>query len=201
MIYLELRFPVIGSALPSDHGYAMFSAICKAIPEAHEADWIAVETVPGHARGDGATQLNPRARLRMRIPHERLPLMLRLAGKRLVVGTYDLRLGIPRVNLLRPSEALYARCVTIKGFTDPEPFLGAVKRKLAEMGVAADAEVGPRRVLRVGNHTIVGFALMIRGLDEQNSILLQERGLGGRKHFGCGYFIPTNDPRWERNSR
>ena len=68
---IELRFPVIGTALPSDHGYAVYAAISKLIPEAHQADWLAVETVPGAARGDGAIQLNERARLRMRLPQER----------------------------------------------------------------------------------------------------------------------------------
>jgi CRISPR-associated protein Cas6 len=198
MVYLELRFPVIGNALPSDHGYAIFSAISKILPEAHEADWLALETIPGQARGDGATQLNSRARLRMRLPQEHLPLILKLAGKRLTIGVCALRLGIPRVNLLRPSETLYARCVTIKGFTDPEPFSKAVARKLDELGVSGNPEVGPRRVVRVGNHTIVGFGLMIRGLDEQSSILLQERGIGGRRHFGCGYFIPTDLSRPKR---
>jgi CRISPR-associated endonuclease/helicase Cas3 len=190
MVYLELRFPVIGTALPSDHGYTMFSAIAKIIPEVHDADWIAVETIPGFARGDGATQLNARARLRMRLPQERLPLMLMLAGKRLVIATYNLRIGIPRVNLLRPSESLYARCVTIKHAMEPESFLMAVGQKLEELGVRGEPEVGARRILRVADHKIVGFGLTIRRLDEQGSLLLQERGIGGRRHFGCGYFIP-----------
>lgn len=64
MVWIELRFPVIGTALPSDHGYAMYSAISRLIPEAHQADWLAVETVPGTARGDGGIHINERARTR-----------------------------------------------------------------------------------------------------------------------------------------
>lgn len=64
MVWIELRFPVIGTALPSDHGYAMYSAISRLVPEAHQADWLAVETVPGTARGDGGIHINERARLR-----------------------------------------------------------------------------------------------------------------------------------------
>src|SRR5262249_49275402 len=122
MVCIELSFPVIGKALPSDHGYAMYSAISKIIPEAHHADWLAVETVPGTARGDGGIYINERARLRMRLPQDRLPLMLKLAGKRLEVDGYPLRLSAPQTFLLRPSSALYARCVTIKKFMEPEPF-------------------------------------------------------------------------------
>jgi CRISPR-associated protein Cas6 len=190
MVWIELRFPVIGSALPSDHGYAMYSAISKLIPEAHQADWLAVETVPGTARGDGGILINERARLRMRLPQDHLPSMLKLAGKRLDVDGYAIRLAAPQTFLLRPSSALYARCVTIKKFMEPEPFLDAVRRKLDELEVKGQPEIGGRRAFRVGSHTIVGFGLTLRELSDEASILLQERGLGGRRHMGCGFFIP-----------
>jgi CRISPR-associated endonuclease/helicase Cas3 len=195
MVWIELRFPVIGTALPSDHGYAMYSAISKVIPEAHQADWLAVETVPGTARGDGGIHINERARLRMRMPDDRLSLMLKLAGKRLDVDGYGVRLGVPQTFLLKPSSTLYARCVTIKKFMEPEPFLEAVHRKLDEMGIRGEIAVGPRRVLRVGKYTVVGFALAIGDLSDDASILLQERGLGGRRHMGCGIFNPISPDR------
>lgn len=190
MLYIELRFPVVGKALPSDHGYAMYSAISRLIPEAHQADWLAVETVPGTARGDGGIHINERARLRMRMSQDRLPLMLKLAGKRLEVDGYPVRLGVPQTFLLNPSPALYARCVTIKKFMEPEPFLDAVRRKLDELEVKAQPEIGPRRAFRVGSHTIVGFGLTLRELTDEDSVLVQERGIGGRRHMGCGFFMP-----------
>jgi CRISPR-associated protein Cas6 len=189
MIYVELRFPVLGSALPSDHGYAMFGAISKVIPEIHNSDWLAVETVQGTANGNGATQLNDRAKLRMRAPQDRIPLILKLAGKRLTVGDKTIRLGIPQIILLKPSTSLYARCVTIKNHTEPESFLTAVATKLDELGITGEPELGNRRAFKVGNHTIVGYTLSIHDLTEEGSIVLQERGLGGRRHMGCGFFI------------
>lgn len=190
MVYVELKFPVIGTALPSDHGYALFSALSKVIPEVHNSDWLAVETVQGAALGNGATQINSRAKLRIRAPQERVPLILKLAGKRLVVGGDTIRLGVPQILLLKPSASLYARCVTIKHHTEPESFLNAVAAKLDELGVTGEPEIGNRRAFKVGNHTIVGYTLSIHDLSEEGSIVLQERGLGGRKHMGCGFFIP-----------
>ncbi len=195
MVYVELRFPVIGTSLPSDHGYSMFAAISRLMPELHTADWLAVETVQGAARGDGATAINSRARLRMRAPQDRVPLILRLAGKRLDVHGYQVRLGVPQIFLLRPSSSVYARCVTIKNHTEPESFLDGVARKLDELGVKGELELGPRRAFRVGNHTIVGFGLSIHELSDEGSIVLQERGLGGRRHFGCGVFHPISRTR------
>lgn len=190
MTYIELRFPVIGTALPSDHGYAMYSAISRLVPEAHQADWLAVETVPGSARGDGGIHISERARLRMRMPQDQLALMLKLAGKRLEIDGYGVRLGVPQTFLLQPSSALYARCVTVKKFMEPDSFLEAVRRKLDELEVKGQPEVGRRRAFRVGNHTIVGFGLTLRELSEEASLLVQERGIGGRRHMGCGFFVP-----------
>lgn len=190
MVTVELHFPFTGATLPSDQGYALYGAISRIIPEAHEADWLAIETIPGIARGDGVTQLDRAAKLKVRLPQDRVLLLLTLAGKRLELDGHAIRLGAPQIFLLKPSPQLYARIVTIKGFTEPEPFLDAVCRKLDEMGVTGEPAVGPRRVVKVGNHTIVGFALAVHELSDEGSIILQERGIGGRRRMGCGIFHP-----------
>src|SRR5262245_10575478 len=195
MVHIELKFPVNGTTLLSDHGYGLYGAISRIIPEAHNADWLAIETIPGVARGDGVTQLDPQAKLKIRIPQDRVPLMLKLAGKRLEVGGHAIRLGAPQIYLLKPATTLYARIVTIKGFTEPEPFRDAVCRKLDELGVKGEPVIGPRRVVRVGNHTVVGFGLTIHELSEEGSVILQERGLGGRRRMGCGFFSPIKIDR------
>ncbi|MCI0336410.1 MAG: type I-MYXAN CRISPR-associated protein Cas6/Cmx6 [Acidobacteria bacterium] len=197
MVHIELKFPVTGTTLPSDHGYGLYGAISRIIPEAHGTDWLAIETVPGAARGDGVTQLDQQARLKIRIPQDRVSLMLKLAGKRLEVDGHAIRLGAPQIFLLKPATTLYARIVTIKGFTEPEPFLDAVCRKLDELGVKSEPVVGERRVLKVGNHTIVGFGLTVHELSEEGSLILQELGIGGRRRMGCGFFNPIS----ERNQK
>ncbi len=70
MTCVELQFPFTGTTLPSDQGYGLYGAISRIIPEAHSADWLAIETVPGAARGDGVTQLDQQASLKIRIPQD-----------------------------------------------------------------------------------------------------------------------------------
>lgn len=190
MIHVELKFPLIGKTLPTDQGYALYGAISRLVPEIHNADWFALETIPGLARGDGTTQLDPHGKLRMRLPQEHVALLLKLAGKQLTLSGQTIRVGAPQINLLQPSSALYARIVTIKGYTEPEPFTDAVCRKLNERGIRGEVVVGPRRVLKVGEHTIVGFGLAIHELSDDASLQLQAEGLGGRRKMGCGYFNP-----------
>ena len=189
---IELKFPIIGNSLPSDQGYALLGAISRVVPEVHSAAWFALETIPGVARGDGTTQLDPEGKLRMRLPQEHVSLLLKLAGKQLHLNGQAIRLGTPEINLLQPSSALYARIVTIKGYTEPDPFTDAVCRKLDKLGIRGEVVVGPRRVLKVGAHTIVGFGLALHELSDDASMQLQEQGLGGRRKMGCGFFNPIS---------
>src|SRR5207249_485529 len=96
---------------------------------------------------------------------------------------------------------LESRLVTFKHGGEPEPFLATARAKLAELGVAGEPAVrvfesGPRageprrRVVRVKGRAIVGFAVVVSGLTADESIRLQEHGLGGRTRLGCGFFLP-----------
>lgn len=190
MLYVELHFPFTGRTLKTDHGYGLFGAISRIIPEVHGADWLTVATMKGAAVGDGNLQLDTESTLKIRLPQDRVPLLLKLAGKRLDIDGHTVRLGAPQIHLLKPSSVLYARMVTIKGYTEPGPFQDAVRRKMQDLNVVGEPVVGPRRVLKIGNRTIVGFAVAVSELNEEASILLQERGIGGRRHMGCGVFFP-----------
>lgn len=195
MTIVELQFPFTGTTLPSDHGYALYGALARIIPELHEASWAAIETVPGISSGHGVTYLDPDSSLKIRLPQEKISLLLRLVGQRIEMDGHAIRLGNPQIKLLNPSPQLYARIVTIKGFTEPETFKDAVHRKLQELSISGEPSVGPRRVVRVGNHTIVGFALAVHELTDDDSLLLQESGMGGRRRMGCGIFFPIAPDR------
>ncbi len=181
--------------MPSDHGYAMFRAISKLIPEAQISNWLAVETIPGIARTDGNIRLGPHSLLRMRLPQARASLMLKLAGRRLDVNGYSIRFEAPQIFLLRPSSSLRAGCVTIKGVNRRDQFLNRVAQKMDEFAVRGEPEIGPRCIFRVGGRKLVGYGLRVHDLSEEGSILLQEQGLGNRRHLGCGFFVPIRKSR------
>jgi hypothetical protein len=44
---IAVNFPVQGTRLPADHGFALYSAISKIIPELHEAKDFGVELISG----------------------------------------------------------------------------------------------------------------------------------------------------------
>lgn len=188
---IEIQFPCQAAAIPSDHGYALYSAISGLIPEVHTADRIAIATIPGLATGQGVTIPDRSATLRLRLPREQVPMIRSLAGKTLRLNGHNLTLGNPWLTPLAPAPRLDARIVTIKGFVESESFQLAVRRKLEALGIGATVLTGARRVVRIADRTVVGFAVSLRGLDERASLILQESGIGGRRRVGCGILFPA----------
>lgn len=190
MPHVDLAFRLTGTKLPVDHGYALYSAINRVVPELHEAKDIGVHPVRGRYSGDGNLLLMPSSRLILRLPVDCIRSYLKLAGKTLDVDGHRLRVGVPETRVLPPAASLYSRLVTIKGFMDPEVFLDAARRQLHDTDVTANLHVGERRTLRVKDKQVVGFEVTALGLDAEDSVRLQEVGIGGRRHMGCGIFVP-----------
>jgi CRISPR-associated protein Cas6 len=143
--------------------------------------------------------LVPASRLRIRLAPEDLVSYIGLAGSELELDGFSLQVGIPRVEQLVPATSLSSRLVTIKGMQDLEAFRAAVRRQLKAMDVAAepllegapDAGGPARRVFRIKDRRVVGFSLRVQGLTAEESIRLQEQGIGGRRRMGCGLFVPV----------
>lgn len=198
-IYIDLCFPVIGEMLPADHGYGLYSALTHWNESIHALEGLSIQTITGIPDKQGKIYLTERSQFRMRLPHEQLPLVYGLAGKALTIGKHTIRLGIPQIYLLQPSVNLKARIVVIKGYQEPESFLEAVQRQLTDLGINGLVKIpiiqteSSRKTIKIKRFTVVGFGLEIGDLNDENSLLLQKIGLGGKRRMGCGVFIPTKE--------
>jgi CRISPR-associated protein Cas6 len=145
---INVSFSLAGKQVPADHGYLVYSAVSRSVSSLHGIDWLAIELISGFPSGRGLIALPERdACLRLRIPADHYRDVLPLAGKRLDIGGHQIRLGLPVARPLEPASSLYARVVTIKKFTEAEPFIEAVKRKLDSFGVKGRVEL-PREEVR-----------------------------------------------------
>jgi CRISPR-associated protein Cas6 len=202
---ITVHFPVQGRQLPADHGYALYSAVTRHLPALHGASWLGLELLSGIPWREGIIVLPTRgAHLRLRIPADRYGHVLPLAGRRLDISGHPIRLGLPTARPLTPAPSLYARCVTIKKFTDPEPFLDAARRQLDALGLTATLELPVdeqgrprRRIITIQGRRVVGFSLAAHGLNDDDSLRLQTSGIGGRRAMGCGHFNPIVRQRIE----
>ncbi len=194
MNIIDLSFPVFSqSPLPVDHGYVLYSALSRVLPELHESNGIAVHSIRGHQIGSRQLQLAEHSRLVIRTTAERIPALIQLAGKQLKVVEADVRVGVPQVLGLVPATALRSRLVTTKNGADVERFQTELLRQLAALNVSTETimTVTNRRTLRIRDKEIVGHEVILDGLTAEESIAVQETGHGGRRPMGCGVFVTS----------
>lgn len=199
---INLSFPLTGTELPADMNHRLCAAICKKLPQLHEIEGLAINTIAGIPDRQGKIHLTSKSRLLLRLPVEVIVHVYHLAGQTLNVGGYTIQLGNPELETLKPVDCLKARLVTIKGYTEPAPFLEAAHRQLqalginANIGIPANDNGEPKRLtLKISketrNYTIVGFSVVVSELSPDDSLKLQVHGLGGKRRLGCGVFYPT----------
>ncbi len=203
--FIRIAFPVSGEYLRADHGYSLYSSISEQLPDSHNLPdnekWLGIEMISGVPFDKGLILLPTRgAKLHLRIPADKFGEVLPLAGKRLDIGGHTIRLGIPTARPLTPAPVLYSRIVTFRNSMELPKFLETAKRHLAEMGITADIEIPNeaqsrhRRILTIKDKKIVGFSLIAKNLNDEDSLKLQSLGLGGRRSMGCGIFNLVRKP-------
>ncbi len=197
---IDLAFALQGSTIPLDHGYALFGALCRVVPGLHGDRRVGVHPIRGIRMQPRRLTLVPQSLLRLRLPSEEIGSYLELAGSRIDLEGDHLSVGIPRVEPLRPAARLAARLVTIGRLVEPAAFEESIRRQLAGYGVSAVPKLLPstdparegqptRRVLRIKGRKIVGHAVGVEGLTAEESLIVQEHGLGSRRRMGCGVFV------------
>jgi len=158
---VDVAFPLVGAGAPADHGYVLYAAMSRAVPSLHRAQWLGVHALPGLPVGNGTLALRRGARLRLRVPVERVQDVLPLAGRTLDVAGHRLHLGAPSVQAIMPTPSVDARLVLIKltHFPKAPPdreeaslrvrrmFSEELRRQMLRLGIDRPAGVLGRRVL------------------------------------------------------
>lgn len=198
--HVDLVFPVRGDQIPRDHGHPLYGALSRVLP-VHGVDWLGVQSILGRRVGPETIDLQAGGSLRLRVPTDKIAMLLALAGTAIEVRGSVLHLGAPAVHVLRPAAVLDARLVVIRltgGVGKPfdrvafdERFAAEAHRQLARIGVAGELTLRGRGSLRVGGQRIIGHAVGVSGLSAEHSLILQIHGIGGKRAMGCGLFRPA----------
>lgn len=190
---VDLCFRVMGSMLPVDHGFALYSALSKISPALHEDEDIALKLVRGRYAGNGMLDISPHSELVLRLKAGRISEYIKLAGKRVEVMGQKLMVGTPYSRLLVPANVVFSQLVTTKNGNDQDRFDKEIARQIGELGIEdCTLENIRRRTFQVHGKQVVGYTLLISNLSPESSITIQESGLGGRRKMGCGFF-----EKWE----
>jgi CRISPR-associated protein Cas6 len=199
---VDAVFAIACPCLPVDHAYALQQAIQEALPWFAEEPHAGLHTVHGAASGSGwmrpegadaLLQLSHRAKLALRLPGHRLEDAAALVGRTLQVAGWPLGVEKMALRPLSRITTLFARCVVLAA-GDEAAFVGAASAGLGALGIRPERMVcGRVTPVATPARTYQTRSLMLAGLTIDQSLLLQQSGLGAGRKFGCGLFIPHKD--------
>lgn len=186
---VDVVFPIDGQSLPRDHAQALQQALSAQLP------WLStdvragihpIKLVPGI---EEQALLSRRTRLLLRVGLQHVDELMALPGLDLVVAGHLLRLGHAHLRELQPHATLYAYKVAAES-ADEMTLMAAVERELAELAIGGERVCGKRQHMVVAGRVLDTFSLMLHALPPEQSLRLQQHGLGSHQLLGCGIFVP-----------
>lgn len=185
---VDVVFALQGGPVVLDYADQLWLAVLKQLPWLADEPGAGIHPLAGVSAGDAEIYLTRRARLTLRLPRHRVAAAAVMTGSRLDLGGAVL-VGDLTVKPLSQITTLYSPFVTV-GLADEAAFLPACQAALAADGISARLVCGKAHVGRGGGGEWHGFSLMLFGLSIENSLRVQQQGLGGERKRGCGIFVP-----------
>ncbi len=204
---VDVLFALQCRALPVDHAYALSRALLEAVPWLATAE-AAIHTIhvagsqngwerPSHSV-DEELLLSRRTKLSIRVPEERVAdLKHALEGHTYRIGDSKLSVGTGKPRRLSKETTLFARYVSAPADLDPagldeDAFLRwAAETLKAQLDVRVrKALCGKQTDLSTPDGPIATRSLLLADLKPEESLRLQQQGLGPHRLMGCGIFIP-----------
>lgn len=200
---IDVVFKLIGKSIHADYAYPLYAGISRIFDAVHHDNSIGIHPIVGKRDGNRLT-INKFSFLTLRVPNDYLAEAVNLSGKEIFIQEDVIRIAFHSLKRFLPRPNLTSRLVIVKGFMEPESFLAAVKRQLDEMKVLGKpflvaSRSGLARRIMIKDKKIVGFPVVVMGLSPEESLKLQDQGIGGRRHFGCGVFVDSERQIWNDN--
>jgi CRISPR-associated protein Cas6 len=198
---VDLAFRLNCPTLPLDHAHALSSALLQELPWLAEEQHAGVHLIHGAASGNGwyrpedttneLLHLSKRTRMRLRLPRHRLDDARELSGKKLEVSGHPLEVGKSEVFLLSSLSTLFARYIITDEAKDEERFLKEAAEQLQAIDIPCRKMLGGiTHRMAFPDGSIFTRSLMVADLEPEQSVRLQQIGLGEGRTIGCGLFIP-----------
>ena len=186
---VEAVFPLEGKALPRDHAQALQHALAEQLPWLRSDAGAGIHPLKLVSGPESLALLSQRTRLILRVDANRLDELKALCGVELDVSGHALRLGAVHLRTLQPLATLYAYRVAAVS-ADESEFMQAMEAELTALAIAGERVCGKRHSLRVDGLDMTTFSMMLHGLVPEQSLRLQQHGLGPHRLLGCGLFVP-----------
>lgn len=200
---VDIAFRFQCESIPVDHNHALGEAILDALPWFRDEARAAVHSI--HIADSGNGWMRPerpddlmfpsrRTRLILRIPYHRTDDTLSLVGEVLDISGHELEVGESTTRQLNPFSAIYARYMVTEDDENEEAFLVDIAKQLSDISIRPRKMMcGISKTIQTPDDKLRTRSLMLADLAPEDSLLLQQTGLGWHRHLGCGIFIPHKD--------
>lgn len=200
---VDVVFSIQCRCLPVDHSYSLSQAISAALPWFADEEHAGLHTIHGAESGNGwirpddpnaLLQLSRRTKLMLRLPKQRIADAGKLTGQTLDIGGNAMQVEKAVVKPLSAITTLFSRYIAASEGMDEMAFMREAQSLLADMGIRPKKMLcGMERVIATPERKIHTRSLMLADLAVEESVRLQQRGLGSGRTLGCGLFLPHKD--------
>jgi len=198
---VDLDFRFTCQTLPLDHAWSFSQAILAVLPWIEDEQHAGIHLIHGAESGNGwfrpedpeteLLHLSRRIKMSLRVPEHRIEDARKLEGAELDIDGYRLTVGESSIKKLSSLSTLFARYVVVEGGMDEEAFLQHVVDQFQAMGLNVQKLMGGKRhFFRTPDQKIETRTVMVADLEPEQSVLLQQKGLGPGRDMGFGLFIP-----------
>jgi CRISPR-associated protein Cas6 len=198
---VDVAFRIDCPTLPLDHAHALSSALLNALPWLADEEYAGIHLIHGAATGNGwfrpentdneLLHLSKRTRMRLRIPGKRLQDAQALSGRSLDIDGHALQVGAADVSLLSSLPTLFSRYVLTHEQLDETQFLEETAGQLKALDIPCRKMLaGMTHTMKFPGGPVFTRSLMVAELAPEQSVRLQQVGLGEGRTFGCGLFLP-----------
>lgn len=200
---VDVAYQIDCRALPVDHAWALSQAVRTVLPWLEDEPFAGVHPIHVADSGNGWMRpenagdllcLSRRTKLVLRLPRQRIEAAQALVGRQLDVAGHALRVDQSTLRPLSPITTIFSRYVVSAEGMDETAFLQNAVRELDALAVRPKKMLcGLEKVIATPDRPVHTRSLMIADLTQQESVALQQHGLGPLRHLGCGLFIPHKD--------
>ena len=195
----DLVFKLRGKSLDIDHAFALSQALLAHLdPDTCNRIGVHGVRMAGSGNGwnrpeqiDAELPLSRRSRLVIRVHRDDAEQVTQISNRRLQLGNQPVDVGDSSIRRLSTIGTLFARAVCCDREQSEDEFLVGVAERLAAMNIDVSKMIcGRTGEIRTANETIFTRALLVADLKPEESVSLQQQGIGDGRLLGCGLFVP-----------
>lgn len=186
---VDVVFALEGREIPFDHGQLLWRELTRLLPGLAAVKNIGVHPIRGAKTERDTVMLSKRAHLTIRLPRAMAGKLAALSGARLNLDGSALTVGESKVKELAPHSAIHSHFVTT-GRTEETVFAADIEDALKARGIPCKMVCGKSNAFRAPEGEVTVYSLALYDLTDEQSLALQETGLGIHQEMGCGVFVP-----------